>query len=390
MKYLRGYLAAGIFLAIALALKAYAQHFSVLLDMIYPYLIRTLESGLADWSSQVSFCIWQVLAVTLGVLILTSMVIMIVCKQNFFQWLGWVLAVFSCIFMLHTGLYGLNYYAGSLAEDMRLPVTGYTLEELTEATVYYRDRANALAVAVNRNSSGTAVFEDFNTLAAKAGKGFDIMTHERFYPSFAGCTLPVKKLGWSDMYTSMGITGFTFALTGEAAVNPNAPDTSLPFTMCHEMAHRMSIASERDANFAGFLAASVNPDIQFQYSAYFMAFRYCYTSLCTVRTSAAVQAARDIISGINPKLQADMNYYDNFYNLHQNVTATKIAETTNDAYLKSSGEAQGTASYAQVCDMLVNWHIQQIVLPTITVTESEFDPYDETQVDLSGIVNARW
>jgi len=29
------------------------------------------------------------------------------------------------------------------------------------------------------------------------------------------------------------------------------------------------------------------------------------------------------------------------------------------------------------------------VLPSITVEESHFDPYDETQIDLSGIVNAR-
>mgnify|MGYP000832535696 CR=1 FL=1 len=43
----------------------------------------------------------------------------------------------------------------------------------------------------------------------------------------------------------------------------------------------------------------------------------------------------------------------------------------------------------QVCDLLVNWHIQTVVLPSITVEESPFDPYDETQVDLSGIVNAR-
>ena len=46
-------------------------------------------------------------------------------------------------------------------------------------------------------------------------------------------------------------------------------------------------------------------------------------------------------------------------------------------------------SYAQVCDLLVNWHIQEVVLPAIEVVESRFDPYDETQVDLSGIVNAR-
>ena len=71
------------------------------------------------------------------------------------------------------------------------------------------------------------------------------------------------------------------------------------------------------------------------------------------------------------------------------TTSSDLASSVNDAYLKLSGEEGGSDSYAEVCDLLVNWHIQTVVLPSITVEDSPFDPYDETQVDLSGIVNAR-
>ena len=37
----------------------------------------------------------------------------------------------------------------------------------------------------------------------------------------------------------------------------------------------------------------------------------------------------------------------------------------------------------------MNWHIETVVLPELAVEVEPFDPYDETQVDLSGIVNAR-
>ena len=37
----------------------------------------------------------------------------------------------------------------------------------------------------------------------------------------------------------------------------------------------------------------------------------------------------------------------------------------------------------------MNWHYQTVVLPGLTVEEKLFDPYDEKQVDLSGIVNAK-
>ena len=388
MKYLRGYLTAGIFGAITWVLMAYGQRFSTLVDMVYPYVTRNLQDILAQWSSQVDFCLWQLLAVALGVLLLCSVVLMIVLKWNVVQWLGWVLAVFSCIYTLHTAAFGLNFYAGPISEDLRLDMSPYTLEELTEATEYYRNEANALAAVMPRKSDGTVSFRTFEELAAMAGEGFETLTYQKHYPIFAGSTVPVKKLGWSDMYVSMGITGFSFALTGEAAVNPQAPDVSLPFTMCHEMSHRMCIANERDANFAAFLAASNHSDAQFRYSAYFMAYRYCMAALSTVSSQAAVNARARVDEGVSDYLRYDMAQYDAFYRTRKNASATKAGDAVNNAYLKTSGDASGLASYGEVCDLLVSWHVQQVLLPSLAEVENPFDPLDKTQVDLTGIVHA--
>lgn len=389
MKYLRGYLTAAIFGALTWVLMQFGQRFSTLVDMVYPYVMRTMQTMLAEWTGGVDFLVWQVVAVALGVVVLATLVLMIVLKWNPIQWLGWVLALASGLYLCHTLVWGLNYYAGDLSDDIRMEVAQYTVAELTEATEYYRDRANILSEQVNRDEAGNVSFPDFETLAQQAGEGFQTLTYDYSYSVFAGSPLPVKKLGWADMYTSMGITGLTMGLTGEAAVNPQIPDVSLPFTMCHEMAHRMCIAQERDANFAAFLACSVHSDVNFQYSAYFMAYRYCYNALASVNTQAAVAAAARVSNGVGEKLYRDMVYYNTFFSSRKSTTATRIADTANDTYLKVSGDESGVASYGQVCDLLVNWHIQQVVLPSITVEESPFDPYDETQVDLSGIVNAR-
>ena len=129
-----------------------------------------------------------------------------------------------------------------------------------------------------------------------------------------------------------------------------------------------------------------------------MAYRFCYNALYSVGQSTSIdpklvmQAASEanrIAGNVNDYLRRDMEDYDQFFRSRRNALATNVADTVNDAYLKASGESAGTASYGQVCDLLVNWHIQEVVLPAIAVEESRFDPYDETQVDLSGIVNAR-
>ncbi len=385
MKYWFGYLVAAIIAAITWVLTQFGQRFATLVDMVYPYVIRTLQGYLAQWSGSVDFLLWQLLAIALAVVLLSSLVAVLAAKKSVIAWGGWALSALSLVYLLHMMVWGLNYYAGPLSEDLRMEVSQYTIDELAEATEYYRDRANILSHQMDRDSSGSLIYPSFEEMADRAGRGYQRLVYDRSYPIFAGSTLPVKKLGWADMYTSMGITGVTFGLTGEAAVNPQIPNVLIPFTMCHEMAHRMCIASERDANFAAFLSCSVHPDLEFEYSAYFMAFRYCYNALVSVKTVAGAQYAADIKAGIGEQLQKDLNDYNQFFREHQEETATQIANTANDTYLRASGETAGIASYSQVCDLLVNWHIQEVVLPSITVEESPFDPYDKNQVDITDI-----
>ncbi len=372
MKYWRGYLTAAIFAVIIWAVMAFGRRFTELVDMVYPYVMRTGQTMLAEWSSGVSFNLWQLFLVALIVVGLATLVLMIVLKWNPVQWLGWVLAVCSGVYMCNTVLFGLNYYAGGLAEDIRMEVVEYNVEELTEAAIYYRDKANALAKSVSRDESGNASFRDFDTLANQAGEGFRVLTYENSYSVFAGSVLPVKPLAWADMFTSRGITGISVALTGEACVNPQLPDVCLPFSMCHEMAHRMCIATERDGNFAAFLACQANPSPEFQYSAYFMAYRYCYNALVRDGSPEASAAAARVNTGVCDQLYRDLILVDQFFS-----DGTKAAAS-----------AQEKKSFGPVCDLLVSWHIQEVVLPSISQEESRFDPFDESQVDLSGIVNA--
>ena len=388
MKYLSGYITAAIFGTLSWVLMEFGQRFSVVVDMVYPYVIRTMQSFLADWAGSVDFCLWQVLAAAIFVILLTTVVLMIVLKWNPIRWFGWVLAGFSVIFLLHTAFFGLNFYAGDLSDDIRLEVSRYTMDELTEATVYYRDKANALADKAERDAQGNVKFDDFDTLADQAGDGFKTLTYDRLFPVFAGTTAPVKKLGWPELYTAMGVNGMTVGLTGEAAVNPMIPDILLPITMCHEMAHRMCISTEKDAIFGAFLAASANKSEQFQYSAYFTAYRSCISALESLKTSTAAAEAINIKKGVGEKLQRDLDNLDHYEKTSRDGLASSLANSVNKLYLKLSGDPAGISPNNDVCNLLINWHIQQVVLPSIAVTETRFDPYDESQVDLSGIVNA--
>ncbi len=372
MKYWRGYLIAAIMGFFTWALKAFANTHTKLIDMVYPYITRMVQSFLSQWTGSLDVVLWQVVVLLAVVALLVVVVMMIVWKWNPIQVLGWVLAVASVFLLLHTGIFGLNYYAGPLADDIRLDLTKYNLSELEAATVYYRDHANALSQQVNRDEKGQPKYAEFDTLAQQAADGFQSLTYDRGMSIFAGDTTPVKKLGWTDYYTSVGITGVHMPLTGEAAVNAEIPDLGLPFSMCHEMSHRMCISQEQDANFAAFLACDANPSVEFQYSGYFMAYRYCYNSLASISPEAAARVS----SGASQTLQQDLASYNKFFADRQDAKAKKTASAANDAYIKVSGNERGVESYGDVVEILVSWHIQEVILPQqVQEEENEFDPY---------------
>ena len=383
MKYWAGYVTAAILGAIALALGRLADRYTTLVDMIYPYVTRTVQDVLAQWSSTVPFCLWQVglMLLLIGVVALLGLVI--VLHWNPVRFFGWVLALVSFLYLGNTLVYGLNYYAGSIATDIRMQVYEYTVDELTDAAEYYRDEANALASQMSRDENGDLVYSNLETLAQQAGSGFETLVRSRSFSVMGGSNLPVKKLGWSGMYTAMGVTGTTVGLTGEAAVNPNIPEVSMPFTICREMAHRKCIATEGDSNFAAFLACQANESLEFRYSAYYMAYRYCLEALNNAKSNEAKVAAESLAQGENEFLRHDMEAYQRFFSRNLNEKASRLANTVNDTYLKVSGDKDGVDSANSVSDLLVSWHYQEVVLPTITEEDVAFDPKDETQVDLT-------
>ena len=391
MKYWRGYIVAAALALLSYGLTQFAAAHSNLVDMVYPYATRLVQDFLAEWSAGVAFCLWQVLAVVLVVVFLASIAALVIFRWNIIQWLGWVLTGVSLLWCVHTGMYGLNQYASPLADDIRLNmvVVGDSITPLINATTYFRDKANELSTQVSRDESGNISAEPFAQVVEKAENGFDHLVYEKNYSVFAGVTTPVKELGWADMYSSMGIAGVTMPFTGEAAVNPQTPIVALPFIACHEMAHRMCIAQERDANFAAFLATTANDDILYQYSGYFMAFRYCYNSLASIPTSTATNAANQLFEGLSEQVKRDLTAYHDHYKNVQDQDAMDFATSVNDTYLQASGDESGVKSYGEVTDLLLSWYWQDIYLPTHAGDEDEedsFDPFDEEFVFDAGLV----
>ena len=374
MKYWRGYLVAAILAAITMALREIAETHTKLVDMVYPYVTRMVQNFMTGWSGAVDFCVWQAVLLAMVALALATIVLMVILRWNIVQWLGWVVAAATLVMMLHTGIFGLNEFAGPIHEDIRLEITDGSQEQLESAAIYYRDKANALSGQI----SGSA--KDLKKLSQQAENGFKHLVYDEYYAVFAGSTAPVKELGMTEFFTSQGQMGYTAAITGEAAVNMETPEFMLPFAVCREMCYRMCIASQRDKHFGAFLACQANEDVNFQYVGYIMAYRYCLNAL-------PENLARTVDAGANAKVKQDVATWNEFVKVKEPITVDPD-EYINKIAQKESHKKTEAETELEIVQLLVSWHHQKVYLPSIVEPVKEFDPYDETMVDMTGLPHA--
>lgn len=381
MKYWISYLIAAIFAMITVALTSFAEAHMVLMDMVYPYMSRVVMTTLTEWSAG-GGCIWQ--KFLLWSMICGGILFVCICvfKWNLIQWCGWVLAAISLGVMLNTGIYELNAYASPMADDMRLEIKeGYTAAELNEATVYFRDRANQLAAGIHRDGSGKPMLSTFEEMTVQAADGFKTMTYDKAVSVFAGSTVPVKEQEW---FKKEGVSGLFLPLTGEAAVNPDVPTVAKPFAICKIMSQRMCIYSDVDSDFAAYLAASNNESAEFQYSAYLMAYYYCYEALSAYPNADAQALAAATDKGLSNAVRQDLEACRAFYSKTPEESRKVLAEIPEE----EKSELITFTPYSSVTDLLTSWYIQEFIVPQQREEVIPFDPFDPTQVDLSGNVNA--
>lgn len=293
------------------------------------------------------FACWQVILVLLILLGLYTLVRDLYKKKGFLFWLSGLAANLMVFVFLFVALWGLNHWGPGIGQRLGLDVRQYSKEELADTTRYLAELASEWAVKVDREPDSDMVI-DLDSMAATAGSSFQKLENDFFHGSDA----PVKTLLAHKAFSYMGITGIFVCFTGESAVNPDTYAASLPYTMCHEAAHRLTVAAEDEANFCAFLACHASEDPAFRYSGYYSALIHCWNALY----KADKDTALEIWNSLDPAVISDMRrasaHYDQYEGKVQDA-ATKV----NDTYLKAFNEDSGVQSYGEAADLLIAWYL---------------------------------
>ncbi len=314
---------------------------------IYPFISKIFRS-VFGW---LPFSMGDLYYFLLGLVLLISIFRFIKnkgknAKRQLFKF-GAYLSVFYFLFHL---LWGMNYHRTSLFQTLELEQREYTLDELTSLTHNLLTKLKQThSQIVTNDTLKVEIPYSKNEILTKTVLGYKALSKE--YPQYNYKKVSLKKSLFSVPLTYMGFSGYFNPLSGEAQVDYLVPKVSLPMISSHEVAHQLGIASESEANFIGFLAATKSDDKNFNYSAYITALRYSVSAIHFRDSIASKEIIKKIPVGILKNIKESQDFWQSYQN-----KAEPFFKLFYDNYLKANQQKDGMQSYSKMVNLLVAYN----------------------------------
>ena len=253
---------------------------------------------------------------------------------------------FSFIYIIFNIFWGVNYNRKGISWQLGLPETIYSIADLQEINCLLIAKINEskLALITHKNTyPGNAL------LFKKISASFKMLEAQYPFLQYSPPSLKSSMWGWLGNYT--GFTGYYNPFTGEAQLNTTIPKFIQPFTACHEVAHQLGYAKEKEANFVGFLAARASADTLLHYSVYLNLFSYANRNLFFRDSLSARLYRKELLPGV----VADIKEWADFNRRHTGPLEP-VVSWLYGKYLQSNEQPSGIKSYDEVTGFIIAYY----------------------------------
>ncbi len=311
---------------------------------IYQYIAFFFRKGLG-W---IPFSVGDIYYFLLGLFLIFSFYKLIKSgfkklKENAFK-LGAIISVFYFLFHF---FWGLNYHKDSLFNTLQLEQKEYTLEDLELLTEDLLKKATEThAELVVNDTLKINLLTEIDTILQRTEIGYRSLS--KVFPQFKYQQTSIKKSLFSTPLTYMGFSGYFNPISGEAQVDYLVPRINLPMISSHEVAHQLGFASESEANFIGFLAATHHEDPSFRFSGYSAALRYAILAVYGKDSITGKQIIDSLPKGMVKTFRESQEFWKTYQN-----KAEPYFKLFYDNYLKANQQKDGMKGYSQMVGLLV-------------------------------------
>ena len=267
-----------------------------------------------------------------------------------FVYVGILFSVVATLFSVFTMGFAAGYRGSALDQKLELDRAPVSAQELYDTAVILIDNINRETEGVGFGEERFSVMPySLTDMNRHLNEAYDLTVDE--YDFITHVDSRVKPVLVSEVMSYMHITGVYSFFTGEANINVNFPDYTIPYTAAHEMAHQRGIAREDEANFVAFLVTTRSTDPYIRYCGYLNAYEYVASALYRADKELYYKA----YARLNGQVKGEMAAYNDFYDKYRDTTVSQVSGAVNDSYLQSQG-TPGTVSYGMVVDLTVAYY----------------------------------
>ncbi|MCL2404267.1 MAG: DUF3810 domain-containing protein [Defluviitaleaceae bacterium] len=256
------------------------------------------------------------------------------------------LAALFLMFVLTTGI---NYNRESFAYHTGITIQDSTIYELEQLYMLLIARAEILSNEIETDEHGRFLLkrEGIHEYARQS-------MHElnSLYGGLGTYFVRAKAPMFSRVLSNMNIGGFFSPWTLEAHFNGDMPGQSIPFVINHELAHAAGHMREDEANFIAYLASNISGNVDFRYSATYIAISYVLNDL---RRAVSADRYRELFAKLPAQVQRDFAAAREYWQSFQG-RAADISTRTNDLYLRLNQQQDGVLSYGRMVALLLAYY----------------------------------
>lgn len=246
-------------------------------------------------------------------------------------------------------LYGVHHTAPSLASQMGLEVSQYSVAQLEAFVAHAVEQANGLATQVPRDEEGTCDFGSFRAMAKQGRREYSRIKEDYAVFDRPQAGLVKRSFLGGRIMSYIDLAGYYCPWAAESTVSSDVVDTHIPFNIAHETAHALGIGPEAECNFAAWLACKDSEDARFAYSGWLLAYIYAGNALYASDYAAWAKQ----YGSLCPETVHDIAVLNESLKPFEDSKVNELGSKANDALIKATGQSEGIRSYGRVVDLML-------------------------------------
>jgi len=240
--------------------------------------------------------------------------------------------------------WGLNYSRPNFFQRTGIVYVSYTPSDFQDFVNDYIEKLNSAYTETNAVGKGLVQHEVVNQYNLMADS---LAIHRPFHSSPRA-----KTMLFTPFISMVGVTGSMGPFFCEFTLNGDLLPLQYPATYAHELAHRLGISSEAEANFYAYQVCTRSQEKSIRFSGYFSILGHVLSNAYRLMPE---EDYKKLLNRIRPEIIEAARKEQQYWNEKYSPIVGKVQDWIYDLYLKGNKIKSGRKNYSEVIGLIISY-----------------------------------